>query len=383
VGDACVSSGFAKATHAVLDHVRHEWDVSVIGLNYWGDPHSYPYDVYPTRTVDNPYGDYLGVQRLGPLIRQLRPDLVVVQNDPWHFPPYLKAAGNTPVVGVVAVDGMNCRGNDLNGLRHAIFWTQFGEQEAKHGGYSGTSSVIPLGVDLNTYCPQPRDRSRMACGLPERYRGAFIVGNVNRNQPRKRLDLTVSFFAEWVIRNKVLDAYLFLHVAPTKDVGYDCEQLMRYYGMANRLIYAEPDVGQGVSERCLVDTYNSFDVLLSTTQGEGWGLPTLEAMACGVPCIVPDWSAHGEWARDAAWLIQCTEICCTPNDVNAIGGVPSRHLTIEALDRLYRDEEERRAWSDAALKRAREPHFRWENIGQSYLQTLDGALRPRLQIVGS
>lgn len=381
-GDACVSSGFARATHGVLEHVRSEWDVYVLGLNYWGDPHCYPYTVYPTHTVDNPYGDYLGIQRIGPLIRDLRPDLVMIQNDPWHFPMYMKAIGNTPCVGVVAVDGMNCRGNELNGLKHAIFWTAFGEREAKRGGYGGTSSVIPLGVDLNVYKPQDKAHSRMACGLQERHKDVFIVGNVNRNQPRKRLDLTISFFAEWVLNNKISDAYLFLHVAPTRDVGYDCEQLMRYYGIAGRLIYAEPEVGQGVSERCLVDTYNSFDVLLSTTQGEGWGLPTQEAMACGIPCVVPDWSAHGDWARDAAWLIPCVEITCTPNDVNAIGGVPSRSNTIAALDKLYREPSERKYWSEAGMRRAAEPQFRWESIGAKYLHTLDSVLRPQLTLVG-
>jgi hypothetical protein len=35
------------------------------------------------------------------------------------------------LVGAIAVDGKNCRGADLNGLDHVIFWTKFAEDEAR------------------------------------------------------------------------------------------------------------------------------------------------------------------------------------------------------------------------------------------------------------
>jgi hypothetical protein len=38
--------------------------------------------------------------------------------------------------------------------------------------------------------------------------------------------------------------------------------------------------------------YRSADCFVLTTRGEGWGLPIIEAMACGLPVIATDWSAH-------------------------------------------------------------------------------------------
>lgn len=42
----------------------------------------------------------------------------------------------------------------------------------------------------------------------------------------------------------------------------------------------------------LASLYRSADCFVSTSRGEGWGLPLLEAMACGLPAIATDWGGH-------------------------------------------------------------------------------------------
>ena len=44
--------------------------------------------------------------------------------------------------------------------------------------------------------------------------------------------------------------------------------------------------------------YRSADCLVSPTRGEGWDMPLMEAMACGLPCIATDWGAHQEFVHD-------------------------------------------------------------------------------------
>jgi glycosyltransferase involved in cell wall biosynthesis len=41
--------------------------------------------------------------------------------------------------------------------------------------------------------------------------------------------------------------------------------------------------------------YRSADCFLSVSRGEGWDMPLMEAMACGLPCIATDWGAHQEF----------------------------------------------------------------------------------------
>jgi glycosyltransferase involved in cell wall biosynthesis len=171
----------------------------------------------------------------------------------------------------------------------------------------------------------------------------------------------------------VPEAVLFLHVCPTGETGCDIRQLVRYFGLQGRVILAEPNMGLGDPEERLRQTYNVFDVMLTTTQGEGFGLPTLEGMACGVPQIVPDWSALGDWAGEAAYRVPCTSTSVTPG-VNVIGGIAGRTETIAALDLLYRHPEERSSLREAGLRLAAQPRFHWEAIGEAVGAVLQSVL---------
>jgi glycosyltransferase involved in cell wall biosynthesis len=62
----------------------------------------------------------------------------------------------------------------------------------------------------------------------------------------------------------------------------------------------------GLKPEMLAAMYSAFDVLLSPSMGEGFGIPVVEAQACGVPVIVSDATAQPELVG-SGW---------------AVGGVP-------------------------------------------------------------
>lgn len=376
VGDACVSTGFARATHHTLATLCKTWNVSVIGINHVGDQHHYPYDVYTARGIG---GDMFGISRMKELIAKTRPDVIVLQNDPWNIPAYMQVTGNIPVVATLAVDGKNCAGRGLNGLALALFWTKFGEQEARLGGYTGPSAVIPLGVDLDIYKPLSRQAARKSLELPEPYASSFIVGNVCRNQPRKRLDLCIMYFAEWIKSRGIDDAYLFLHTAASGDKGFDVKQLAHYCGIARHLMLSEPELVHGETEERVCEIYNCFDVMFSTTQGEGFGLPIFEGMACGIPQVVPDWSGLSELCEEAAFKVPCTTVACTTNGINVIGGVMDRAGAIEALDALYQSKHGQvlARCRQRGLALVAQERYRWENIGEAFNVALNQVMYPR------
>lgn len=374
IGDAACDSGFAKCTHETLKTLSQYFQVIVLGLNHRGDPHEFLYKIYPARNG----GDYLGVGRVVELCGKHKPDVVVIQNDPWNIPAYVKQFDrllHRPlIVGAIAIDGMNTNGKNLNGLDHAIFWTEFGRKEAITGGFTKTSGVIPLGVDLEVFKEGDKLAARKALGIDPVPDDAFIVLNVGRNQPRKRLDLTVEYFATWIHKYRVNDAYLYLHVCPTGDVGVNLDQLCGYYGLQGRVVLASPGVYHGATEAEVVQTIQAADVRVSTSAAEGWDLPSMEAMACGVPCLLPNHSAYSDWAKDAAHLVPCSGRIVSWGGPNVIGQIPDKTEFVTALNAMYQSPRIRGAFAMRGLNRVREPEYRWSAIGERFKEEIDKVL---------
>jgi glycosyltransferase involved in cell wall biosynthesis len=385
VGDAACPSGFAKSTHGVCDYLDyranpgnpHPWDVTILGINYRGDPHRYPYDIFAAGAT----GDGFGIGRMLWMCDHVTPSAIAIQQDPWNFPAYLKQLHtipefkDIPVIGYVAVDGLNCLGAGMNGLSLAVFWTEFGRREARLGGYEGNSAVVPLGVDTTLYTPGDKVEARKRLGLPDAFHDTFIVGNVNRNQPRKRLDLTIRYFAEaWKTLDCPPKMFLYLHVAPTGESGYKVKQLAEYYGILNQLILMEPSPWYGHTEDKMVDTYRSFDIQITTTQGEGDGLTTKEGMACGIPQIVPEWSALGEWAKGYAISVPCTSTAATIGHANAIGGIADEDIFVQRIRNLYGNLGLRVSVAEKCLECARQPKFQWSEVGRGFAEAVDEVL---------
>lgn len=368
IGDAVAHTGFARVTHAVCERLRQWWDLSVVGVNYFGDPHEYPYPIYPARLG----GDMWGLGRFRDLLPELQPDAAICINDPWIAHRFTEFTAPVPFAAYMPVDAKNiphqvC--DALNALDLAIFYTQFGLDECRRNGYKGDAVVIPHGVDTGIYHPVPMATARQKLNLSKDIPAdAFIVGNVNRNQPRKRLDLAIEYFAEWVHCYHLPEhVYLYLHCAQ-QDSGWDLAQLAYWYGIVGRLMLPPEDAitaQRGWPEDFMKNVYSAFDVQLSTAEGEGWGLPQIEGMACGIPQIVPQYSGLGEWAAGAAYMVPVTSHA-THIGINTIGGIPDKTETIKALNHMYQNREERERYARLALERARDPRFDWDRIAQQF-----------------
>lgn len=393
VGDTpTVSTGFAACTRAACDALMAAGHtVDVLGINEWGDSvhtRRYTYDIYTCANVLDGGRDAMGVGRLPRLIDRLKPDIVVLLNDPWNVIGYFKACLSygykleelPPFVGWLAVDSVNQDGASLNSLTAVYAWTQFAARELSSSGCKVPIEHIPLGVDTDVFVsrPQRNVRTRILDQVPDVPLDAFIVGAVGRNQVRKRLDLTIRYFANWIKHNDITDAYLLLHVAPTGEAGIDIQRVTNFYGIADRVLLRKPNIGWGNPLDTLVDVYNSLDVYVSTSQAEGWGLPALEAMACGVPCILPAfaaWDEHIGWPRAGAELVPVRDLApSAPLNAAAftLGGAPDEAEFIAALDRLYRAPKHRKALGQQGQRLAHT--LTWRSCGQRFVAALESTL---------
>lgn len=367
IGDAVAHTGFATVTHSVLHHLQTKYDVIVLGVNYRGDPHQYPYPIYPCTAYRS--DDVYGFSRLQSLIQTVKPDIVVILNDPWviaQYALYIPEKRSFKVYGYTPVDAENVNPNlitPLNRLDGLAACTEFGKRELTKSGVVIPMYVIPHGIDIKLFRPTPKNQARTHLRLADDW---FIVGLVNRNQFRKRLDLAFQYFAEWS-RLKPPSVKLYYHGA-VRDVGWDILNMAQYYGIEDRLIVTSLHLTsyQGLPEHELPMVYNSFDVQITTTLGEGWGLTTMEGMACGVPQIVPRWSALGEWCEGAVHYVPCTATEMHIGGINTVGGVADKQLFMEALEKVYTDKAYRNELSAKGLELVRKPEYRWSSVASLF-----------------
>lgn len=373
IGDAVTQTGFGRVTHNIVGPLKqnHGWEMQVLGVNYNGDPHTYDYPIWPAI----PGGDIYGLGRVGHLCAQFKPDVIVINNDPWVVAEYVQAIPKgIPVVAYMPVDAPNQRSASKLQLARAVAYTNFGRKELIVGGYNGQVDVIPHGVDTETYKPVDKVTARGHIKFKTEVdpKDLFIVGNVNRNQPRKRLDLTIQYWTQWWINaGQPKEAFLYLHCS-NMDEGYDVIQLAKYYGIEKQFVITSRSmtVHNCMFEKDLHMVYNIADVNMSTTLGEGWGLTTHESAACRVAQALPRYSALGEVWREAAHFVDVTSFSVTPTRINTIGGVADRDQMVAAIQKFFEDKDYRKQMADLAYARATEPRFQWKAVAEQFHMVL-------------
>ena len=151
--------------------------------------------------------------------------------------------------------------------------------------------VVPEGVDVETFRPDGEVREE---GRPFRF---LFVG---KWEARKGVELLVDAFCEEFRADEPVE--LVLHASNPYVPRFDLDgHVRRAVGgrHAARVTASHP-----LNEDALVRLYNSCDAFVLPTRAEGWGLPVTEAMACGLPVIVTDYSAPAEYlSEDCAYLI--------------------------------------------------------------------------------
>ena len=64
------------------------------------------------------------------------------------------------------------------------------------------------------------------------------------------------------------------------------------------MFFTGTTVDHGFTEKEMGDLYNLFDVFALCTSGEGFGIPTIEAMACEIPVVATDFTTTKEIVLD-------------------------------------------------------------------------------------
>lgn len=147
------------------------------------------------------------------------------------------------------------------------------------------SVYLPHAVDQDVFKPltkAQRFQLRKQNMHPED-QDKFVVFWNNRNARRKQSGTLVWWWKEWLDKNNLHDkAQLIMHTQPHDQHGQDLNQIVSHLGMNNRQVLFSTEK---VPLSNMATYYNLADVTVNISDAEGFGLSTLESLACGTPII--------------------------------------------------------------------------------------------------
>lgn len=124
---------------------------------------------------------------------------------------------------------------------------------------------------------------------PDNLKDKFIVGNLNRNQPRKQPVRTMIAFARFA-KDKP-DVILHMQCDWGDEFGWPIQYFAQQYGIMNKMIQPMP---VGMPREKVAKTYNMWDLNTNLSAGEGFGLAVIEGFACGLPCLYTNYTTANE-----------------------------------------------------------------------------------------
>lgn len=304
----------------------------------------YPHTPYETLGQDVVRGHY----------EHFKADLVITLTCTWVFNPAAWRDMRVIHITPIDIDGMSDQDYNViansGGTPAAV--CRYGESQMKVRGLDPL--YLPHGVETSVFRP-PENRQKMRRAISMDH--LFIVGMnfANHDRTRKRIFEQMAGFAAF--HGKHPKSLLALHTLMFLPEGLDLPSIIRELDLADAVIFSDQyQLITGMTDQqSLAAWYGTCDVLLSAGN-EGFGLPVVEAQACGTPVITGNWGTGLE-LRGAGWGVDGQ--ADWNNHHKKLWHVPLIEDVTDALEQAY--EELTPGTGQAKIRHeAREFALRWD-----------------------
>jgi glycosyltransferase involved in cell wall biosynthesis len=297
-------SGYGEQTALFLPRLRDAGHELAVLCNYGLQGRETLFDGFTCYPSDGIWGN----GNLATFAGLHEAELVVALCDAWVLHPDKWPETLPPVACWAPVDHYPIPPIVHKALEHErirpVAMSRFGYEMMEGTGLDPV--YVPHAVDPRVFRPRPelRDEVRDDLEIP---RDVFLIGMVAANQsgPVSRKAFPQALHAFSLFARKHPGAWLYAHTqARPAGQGIQLDVLAEATGCPQgRLRFPHEQAFQiGMPARTVAAVYQALDVLLMPSMGEGFGVPLVEAQACGVPVIASDHSAMTELVG-AGWLV--------------------------------------------------------------------------------
>lgn len=367
LSDDGVASGFGRiAMHLNTALTRRGYSIMAASIQYDG--------LLPPQYEGRPLPYWVAalagknwLEETARLIGVYNPDIVLVIQDA----PYAHHLRHAPVdwsrhgfIAITPVDGLPILPDWIDTIKKAdaaLTISEFGVKAFRDAGVN--VGLCRPGIDPDVFYRLP-DAERLA--LRQRLNiapDAFVMGMMAQNQGRKDIPDTLRAFFEFA-KDKPT-ARLLLDMDAVSPAGWNIPAMCQQFSWdANKLIFRIDAQRAGLLH--LRERYNLLDVHSVLSHREGFGLPLLESMACGVATMALDWCSGteivGKPKKRRGLLIRPLDYTSVSTWGNALDKFPDIAHVVSELQRMHDYPHERAMIAERGMTWAR---------GQSWTAAID------------
>ncbi len=256
-------------------------------------------------------------------------------------------------------------------------------------------------ADYEHFKPVPdKQKHKEKMGLES---NVMIVGTIMRNQKRKLYPDLIQAFKLFLEKYPSIgrNTFLYLHTA-YPDIGWDIPRLIRESGIGHKILCTYlcqkcshvfpsffqdalqtcPKCGQptaklpshtsGVSTKDLANVVNCFDLYVQYALAEGFGIPIVEAAACGIPVMAVDYSAMSSVVRNLKGIPIKVQRFFREAETHAYRAYPDNEDFVEKMAKfLGKSESERAKLGHLAYTSCRQT-YSWDKAAKIWGSIIDG-----------
>ena len=239
---------------------------------------------------------------------------------------------------------------------------------------------------------EDKDAHKALYGIDSKFK---VIGTVMRNQRRKLYPDLFIAFKKFLNVSTDKNFYLYCHTS-YPDLGWDIPELLQEHGLSSHVLFTYicnetgkffpslfkgpiiqspftgrrsatlSNVKKGLIDADLAKVYNLFDLYVQYANSEGFGIPMVEAAACGIPIMATDYSAMESVVRELGGFPIKPKALYKELETGCMRAVPDNDLAASMFKDFFILPQEQRQAIGRETKRLCQEDFNVQKTGYKW-----------------